>query len=1832
MRKMKVRKMLCAVMTAALLAGEMASPLNVFAAEETASEEADLEEAEESPDEEYSGEEYEDSCEADDAEEEEASENDAEEAEEAGEAEEEETEEPEEKDTQKEESESEESEDASEEEEEKLIGNDSSDGNTLLGEAFLYDPDEEIEVVAASEGCIDIPVTVTFDQEGARSMLAMINEYRTSGTAWYWNSDNSTKKENLQLSALTYDYELEKAAMQRAAELIFSFDHERPNGTMCYTASSYVSGENIAIGYNSYTTAAQVYDGWLETNENYSGQGHRRNMLSSGLKTIGIAHVKYKGYEYWVQDFGYDNSGAAKTDVGTSGTQVVVEISKNLDTIRSLTGPTAEVADGTEISAKAGETADLPAFNGKLTIENAFGKNMDIQFPVTDVSWTVTDTSVAAVIDGKLKFLKSGSTTASCKVNFNGTSKNFSYPVKVEGGGEEEVLPDTEAVDIDVVYDQTEAEKLLAAINLRRSDAGAEALTIDYGLTEKAMIRAAELGINASTTRPDGRNYTTVFSGLEGSFKECFVSSDSSCNTAGGAVVALSSKSSAVLLDTDMKYAGFSYGIYDGKYIWVAEFSDTKSGTTAKPSKDGAQIVPVAVLKSDITKKEVAVDPANGSTLNLVPGVAADLPSVTAQVTVKGSAKKAHLDAFSWTLSDTSLADISAGKITAKKTGSARLTADVVYNGKTTKLSYDISSKVLPQSITLKKDKLSIQKGSKKQISFTVSPEGADDSVSYNSSNTKIATVSTTGLVTAVAEGKCKITVSSTCSNVEAVCEVEVTKASETSDMTITVKYGQTEARKGVASINSIRKAAGKTEIQADGGLEKIAKFRAAEIAVRYSAEYRPDGSSWDTAYKVVLDKEIKTRKELIAKGVKTAEEAVNSWKTSAALTDSDYIRGALGHVVFNGTDYWVLELAGAQLGGMDEKADDSERDVTISCLTEKITSVTIRSDKDVKKMISCNNGDKLTLPVFTATVKYNGHEPNDKEFPVKVDLKENVTWSLADPEFGAINSDKTKLTVAKEEDTVLTATVSIGGTVKEFAYNIHVRVHVKSVELDKSSANLEKNETLQLGWKVLPENADNKNVSFESEDTYVATVSKTGLVKAVGAGSTKVIVRSEDNKEAYAACIINVDYINSLEAPVITADGDALDKNGRIFIKCNTPDAEIRYTLDGSYPDKEHGKIYTAPFGIDKDLTVKAVAYKLDGDKRMESPEASRSFSFIAEDWGDVRVEDRDSYGYASPEELPEGIWISSVDVKTPVYNGKAQKPAGYVVYCHSTMLKLKTDYSLSYKNNKNASKNAEAVFKFKGNYTGQKTVYFEIAQADLGSAVIAPVNLKDKGAVQSAKPVVKVDGRTLKNGTDYSMDSAATQSAPGRYTVNISGIGSYKGSNSFSFTILAADRPDLSKAKVSIPAQPYMGAGYYKTIAQLKDKNGSVPQVKAGSTVLTDADFDSRIINGDSAGKAVLVLSAKDGHSVGEKHISFNIKGTEVKKGLVIDQIADQAYTGSQIRPDVTVRYNGTVLKEGTDYTLEYGANIKTGKGKVTITGIAASGFSGKVTKTFKINKTSIAGGTVEYAVKTVYAKGGATPAVTLTVGGRKLIQGTDFTVKYSNNKAPFSLPAGRSFGEFSKAPKITIRGKGGYTGKIDGLCFEIEKQALSNVTGYAPDVVYSGKANVYKSKPVLTDLNGKKLSAGSDYEKDYSIAYSATVLVKQSDKPSELIRTAGMTVRPTDIIPAGTVLMIELSATEKSSYSGSTKVYFTVGAQDISKASAAVSDRVYSGSVICPSNEDISLTIGGVKVPDEGFEITGYINNVKAGTAKVTVRGKGNYCGVKTISFKIAKRPAV
>ena len=140
------------------------------------------------------------------------------------------------------------------------------------------------------------------------------------------------------------------------------------------------------------------------------------------------------------------------------------------------------------------------------------------------------------------------------------------------------------------------------------------------------------------------------------------------------------------------------------------------------------------------------------------------------------------------------------------------------------------------------------------------------------------------------------------------------------------------------------------------------------------------------------------------------------------------------------------------------------------------------------------------------------------------------------------------------------------------------------------------------------------------------------------------------------------------------------------------------------------------------------------------------------------------------------------TLSTSTYAYDGKAKKP-GVTVKLNGKTLKNGTDYTVSYSNN---TKVGTATVKItgKGNYTGSVSKTFKIKN-NFKKATVSGISTKaftGKNITQSI--TVKYNGKTLKNGTDYTV-SCSNNKSIGTATVKIAGKGSYTGTITKTFKI---------------------------------------------------------------------------------------------------------------------------------------------------------------------------------------------------------------------------------------------------------------------------------------------------------------------------------------------------------------------------------------------------------------------------------------------------------------
>lgn len=284
-----------------------------------------------------------------------------------------------------------------------------------------------VKAQSAADGTFRAELGFQFIQSDARTMINGINDFRTGSEAWAWDESNSSKKMYSGLAPLTYDYQLEQIAMQRAAEIAFMYaatgqlTHQRPDGSLVsklmMPEGYYAEGENILLGTNK--GSAEALEQWKENGSKYEGQGHRRNMLNPDFQGVGVGHVKMGAIDFWVQDF----ASPVKADEGVDipDGSYYVPLTFRQDEVYDVKG----VDDGSYLYIGVGERSDVSSVPGSFD-----WMALNDVYAMIDVDkWTSSDPSIASVDNGSIVGRSRGITSLKADITAGGSIAEIEVPV-----------------------------------------------------------------------------------------------------------------------------------------------------------------------------------------------------------------------------------------------------------------------------------------------------------------------------------------------------------------------------------------------------------------------------------------------------------------------------------------------------------------------------------------------------------------------------------------------------------------------------------------------------------------------------------------------------------------------------------------------------------------------------------------------------------------------------------------------------------------------------------------------------------------------------------------------------------------------------------------------------------------------------------------------------------------------------------------------------------------------------------------------------------------------------------------------------------------------------------------------------------------------------------------------------------------------------------------------------------------------------------------------------------------------------------------------------------
>lgn len=569
--------------------------------------------------------------------------------------------------------------------------------------------------------------------------------------------------------------------------------------------------------------------------------------------------------------------------------------------------------------------------------------------------------------------------------------------------------------------------------------------------------------------------------------------------------------------------------------------------------------------------------------------------------------------------------------------------------------------------------------------------------------------------------------------------------------------------------------------------------------------------------------------------------------------------------------------------------------------------------------------------------------------------------------------------------------------------------------------------------------------------------------------------------------------------------------------------------------------------------------------------------------------------------------------------YTGMDITP-GVVLRYNGMVLTTFTDYTAEYSDNKNSG-TAHITITGTGNYTGTKTVRFEIVKRNLKDAyvtLIGETEFRYDGTKKKPGVLVTYNGNQLVEDQDYELEYQEN-TAPGQASVIVRGMGNYEGTVTRNFTIWG-DLSDTSKFNIVLPKVDGAEREFYT----LSQKNGTYVLNLQESEVLVQRaamdgglesanlvrgqDYEITFENCDRIGTGIIHITGTGNYIRNYQAKEIRIKGDLSTATPVMPQ-SSYDYTGEEITPIPNLVFGADERSLSQDVEVEYAytnhTNVGTGVLKITpkqdseiLVGQKTVNFAIR----YNLTTAEITGVDPDgYDYKGEAIK----PEVTVICAGKELTKNSDYTVSYGTNTM-----AGENVGTITISPvdsksigerviRFTINGKdiAEQTLAVKGADWNSEIRETYTGNPIPPEVT------------VRDSKSAKLLTANTDYTVSYrnntDVGDTATIIVRGvGGYYGEITKT--FTITPVNI--GDTAVIKEISS---ANYAGSAPVYPTIKLTYNGRTLTGAEEK---DGELPPANCDYTYTVTD--------------NTTVTDRAKVTITGKGNFTGSDTQTFTINK----
>lgn len=580
----------------------------------------------------------------------------------------------------------------------------------------------------------------------------------------------------------------------------------------------------------------------------------------------------------------------------------------------------------------------------------------------------------------------------------------------------------------------------------------------------------------------------------------------------------------------------------------------------------------------------------NGSGGVTVTGVTLDveqaeiMEGATLQITATVSPEEAAGKPVTWTSSDSSIATVSNGLVTALKPGSVVITATC--QGKQATCNIAVTAVPVPVTgVSVTPSTLSLVEGSKATLTATVLPENASEKgVSWSSDDPTIASVDANGQVTGVKPGSAIITVTTVDGNKTATCVVAVVAEAipvtsvtvepatltmeEGESATLTATVEPVDATEQIITWSSSDDS--KATVDANG---KVTAVKAGTVTITASC-----GGKQGTCSVTINEKVIPVESVSITPASLVLTVGERESFTATVLPENATEKG----VTWSSSD---PSIARVNANGRVTAVSEGEATITVTTVDGNKTAtgtVTVLAQVIPVSSVTVSPETLLMAPGETATVTASIEPANASD--------KTVTWSTSDASVATVN-DGVVTAVGVGSATI---TASCGGKEATCAVTVSGDViPVTGISVEPATLELIEGRSATLSAIVEPANATNKEVTWSSSNTGAATVDANGQVTGVAKGTATITATCG---EFTASCAVTVKSFVHVSSVSVTPDSLGVSKGGTATITAKVlPDNATDKAVTWSSSDETiatvdaNGKVTGVETG-EAQITVTAV------------------------------------------------------------------------------------------------------------------------------------------------------------------------------------------------------------------------------------------------------------------------------------------------------------------------------------------------------------------------------------------------------------------------------------------------------------------------------------------------------------------------------------------------------------------------------------------------------------------------------------------------------------------